>query len=108
MNKYEDVKQFIDSYKGKIADDFDNIEDYYLILRTGQMYNELKQVKLSYEKVLKKDFKGVLLNQVFQARQTLYNAQSCNPRKQDLLNGINYAIKDLNKILELEDKEVSE
>lgn len=105
MNKYEDVKKFIDSYKEKRADDFDNIEDYYLILRIGQMYRELEQVKLSYEKVLEKDFKDILLQQMFQARQTLYNARNGNPRKQDLIDGINYAIKDLDKILVL--KEVS-
>ena len=52
MEKYSDVKEFIDNYKEKIADDFDNIEDYYLILRIGQMYRELEQVKLSYEKLL--------------------------------------------------------
>ena len=43
---------------------------------------------------------------MFQARQDLYNARSGNPRKQDLIDGINYAIKDLDKILVL--NEVSE
>ncbi len=105
MNKYEDVKEFIDSYKGKIADDFDNIEDYYLILRIGQMYKELEQVKLSYEKVLEKDFKENLLHKVFQARQTLYNTRTYNARKQDLIDGINYAIRDLDKILVLKEVE---
>lgn len=103
MEKYSDVKEFIDNYKEKIADDFDNIEDYYLILRIDQMYRELEQVKLSYKKVLEQDFKETLLRQAFQARQNLYNTKSCNPRKRDLIDGINYAIEDLNKILVLQE-----
>ena len=105
MNKYEDVKEFIDNYKGKIADDFDNIEDYYLVLRIAQMYRELEQIKLSYEKLLNIK-NGDMFKIMSRIRQTLYNARSCNPRKQDLIDGINYAIEDLNKILVL--KEVSE
>lgn len=105
MNKYEDVKEFIDNYKGKIADDFDNIEDYYLVLKIAQMYRELEQIKLSYEKLLNIK-NGGMFKIMSRIRQTLYNARSGNPRKQDLIDGINYAIEDLNKILVL--KEVSE
>ena len=101
MNKYDEVKELIDRYKGKIADDFDNIDDYYLIIRIEQMYRELKQVKLSYERVLKTE-KGELIRAMVQARQSLYNARSGRLTKQDLIDGINYAIKDLNEILVLE------
>lgn len=102
MNKYKEVKEFIDSYSGKIADDFENIEDYHLMIRIGQMYRELEQVKLSYEKLLSTE-KGDMVKVMSQARQTLYNTRSGNPRKQDLIDGINYAIKDLNKILVLKE-----
>lgn len=104
MEKYSDVKEFIDNYKEKIADDFDNIEDYYLILRIGQMYRELEQVKLSYEKLLNTE-KGDIVKVMFQARQSLYNARSGYPRKQELIYGINSAIKELNKILTLKEEE---
>ena len=100
MNKYAEVKELIDRYKGKIADDFDNIDDYYLIIRIEQMYRELKQVKLSYERVLKTE-KGAMI----QARQNLYNARSSKSTKQELIDGINYAIKDLSEILVLEELE---
>ena len=105
MNKYEDVKKYIDKNSNKCADDFENIEDYHLMIRIGQMYRELEQVKLSYERVLEKDFKDELIRQTSQARQTLYNTRSGNPRKQDLIDGINYAIKDLDKILVLKEVE---
>lgn len=105
MNKYEEVKKYLDKNFNKCADDFENIEDYHLMIRIGQMYRELEQVKLSYEKVLEKDFKGTLLRQTSKARQTLYNTINCNPRKQDLIDGINYAIKDLDKILVLKEVE---
>ena len=55
--------------------------------------------------MLEKDFKDILLKRAFQARQTLYEAKNGNLRKQDLIDFINYAIKDLDKILVL--KEVS-
>lgn len=105
MNKYEDVKAYLDRNTNKCADDFDSISEYNLYLRIGQMYRELEQVKLSYEKLLNTE-KGDMVKIMFQARQDLYNARSYNPRKQDLIDGINYAIKDLDKILVL--KEVSE
>jgi hypothetical protein len=105
MKKYEDVKSYLDRNSNKCADDFDNISDYHLMVRIGQMYRELEQIKLSYERVLKKEFKGELIRQASQARQTLYNTRSGNPRKQDLINGINYAIKDLDKILVLKEVE---
>ena len=101
MNKYEDVKMYLDNNSHKCADDFNSNSEYLLYLRIGQMYRELEQTKLSYEKVLEEDFKGNLLNKTFQARQTLYNARSGSPRKQDLLDGINFAINDLNEILNL-------
>lgn len=103
MNKYEEIKKYLDKNSNKYFDDFANIEDYYLIIRIGQMYRELESLKLSYERVLEKDFKDTLLEQIFQARQTLYNARIGNPRKQDLINGINYAIKDLDKALVLKE-----
>lgn len=105
MNKYEDVKNYLDKNSNKCADDFEKIEDYYLMIRIGQMYREFEQVKLSYERVLEKDFKDELIRQTSQARQTLYNTRSGNPRKQDLIDGINYAIKDLDKILDLKEVE---
>lgn len=109
MKKYEDVKMYLDSNSNKCADDFNSVSEYLLYCRIGQMYRELEQVKLSYEKVLEKDFKGILLRQVSQARQVLYNARSCNPRKQDLIDDINCAIKDLDKILVLkEESEIDE
>ena len=105
MNKYEDVKAYLDRNTNKCADDFDSISEYNLYLRIGQMYRELEQVKLSYEK-LSNTKKSDVVKIMFQVRQDLYNARSCNPRKQDLIDGINYAIKDLDKILVL--KEVPE
>lgn len=105
MNKYEDVKAYLDRNTNKCADDFDSISEYNLYLRIGQMYRELEQVKLSYEK-LSNTKKSDMVKIMFQVRQDLYNARSCNPRKQDLIDGINYTIKDLDKILVL--KEVSE
>lgn len=105
MNKYEDVKTYLDRNSNKCADDFNSISEYHLYCRIGQMYRELEQVKLSYERVLEKDFKDELIRQTSQARQTLYNTRSGNPRKQDLIDGINYAIKDLDKILFLKEVE---
>lgn len=105
MKKYEDVKMYLDSNSNKCADDFNNISDYLLYCRIGQMYRELEQVKLSYEKLLNTE-KGDMVKSMLQARQDLYNTRSCNPRKQDLINGISLAIKGLDKILVL--KEVSE
>lgn len=102
MKKYKEVKEFIDHYNGKISDEFDNIDDYYLIIRIGQMYRELEQVKLSYEKLLNTEI-GSMIKTISQARQTLYNTRSYNARKQDLITGINYAIKDLDKILVLKE-----
>lgn len=103
MKKYEDVKMYLDRNSNKCADDFNSISDYLLYCRIGQMYRELEQVKLSYEKILEKDFKEISLRQISQARQALYNARSSNPRKQDLIDGINYAIKDLDNILVLKE-----
>ena len=100
MNKYEDVKAYLDRNTNKCADDFDSISEYNLYLRIGQMYRELEQCKLAYEKLLNTE-KGDMVKIMFQARQDLYNARSYNPRKQDLIDGINYAIKDLDKILVL-------
>lgn len=107
MRKYEKIKEFIDSYSEKSADDFDNVEDYNLILRIGQMYRELEQIKLSYEKLLNTEI-GSIVKIVFQARQTLYNSIGGNPRKSDLIFGIENAINDLNKILILEREDKSD
>ena len=38
MNKYEDVKAYLDRNTNKRADDFDSISEYNLYLRIGQMY----------------------------------------------------------------------
>lgn len=103
MKKYEQVKKFIDS-QSLIADDYKNIDDYNLVIRISQMYNELKQIKLSYERVLKTE-KGELIRAMIQARQSLYNASGSQSTKQELRNGIDYAIQDLNKILVLEEVE---
>ena len=100
MNKYDEVKKYIDS-QSLIADDYENMDDYNLVIRIGQMYRELKQIKLSYERVLKTK-KGELIRTMVQARQTLYNAMCGQHRKQDLIDGINFAIKDLDEILVLE------
>lgn len=105
MNKYEDVKKYIDKNSNKCADDFENIEDYHLMIRISQMYRELEQLKLSYKKVLEEDFKCTLLRNVSQARQTLYNTRDIRFRKQDLIDSIDYAIKDLDKILVLKEVE---
>lgn len=105
MNKYEDIKTYLDRNSNKCADDFNTISEYLLYCKIGQMYRELEQVKLSYERVLKKDFKDELIKKVFDARNTLSSARSGNPRKQDLIDGINYAIKDLDKILILKELE---
>lgn len=102
MRKYEDVKMYLDNNSHKCADEFNSSSEYLLYLKIGQMYRELEQVKLSYERLLEKDFKGTLIRKVYQARQNLYNARSRNPRKQDLIDGINYAINNLNEILDLE------
>lgn len=104
MNKYEDVKTYLDRNSNKCADDFNSVSEYHLYCRIGQLYRELEQVKLSYEKLLNTE-KGNMVKIMFQARQDLYNARSCNPRKQDLIDGINYAIKDLDKILNLKEVE---
>ena len=65
---------------------------------------ELERYRLSYENALKEDFKGDLLKGIYKVRQTLLNARSCNPRKHDLLNGINYAIKILDEIIVLKEE----
>ena len=104
MNKYEDVKTYLDRNSNKCADDFNSVSEYHLYCRIGQLYRELEQVKLSYEKLLNTE-KGDMVKIMFQVRQDLYNARSCNPRKQDLIDGINYAIKDLDKILNLKEVE---
>lgn len=103
MRVYKEVKEYLDKRLEKCADEFEDLKEYHLLHRIKQMYYELYQVQLSYEKVLEKDFKGTLLKKAFQARQNLYNARSGNPRKQDLIDGINYAIDDLNEILNLEE-----
>lgn len=103
MRVYEEVKEYLDKELEKSGDYFkDDLKAYHLICRMKQMYNELYQVKLSYEKVLEQDFKGRLLEKAFQARQGLYNTRCGHPRKQDLIDGINFAIEDLNEILNLE------
>lgn len=102
MHKYEEVKKLIDINSKKCADDFDNLEEYNLMIRIGQMYRELEQVKLSYEKLLNTEI-GEIIKIIVQARQTLYNTRDPNSRKRDLIDGIDYAIEDLNKILVLKE-----
>ena len=68
-----------------------------------QKCKELEQYRLSYENALKEDFKGDLLKGLYKVRQTLFNTRCCNPRKQDLLDGINCAIKILDEIIVLKE-----
>lgn len=103
MKKYEDIKAFLDK-KSYCADDYDTISDYLLICRIRQMYNELNQIKLSYEKVIKEDFKKDLINGIQLARQTLYNYNNKSYKKGDILQGMNFAIDTLNELVNLESK----
>lgn len=70
-----------------------------------QKCRESEQYRLSYENALKEDFKDDLLKGIYKIRQILFNARSCNPRKQDLLDGINYAIKISDEIIVLKEVE---
>ena len=100
MNKYVEIKEFIDS-QSFLVDDYASVKEYNLALRISQMYHELNQLMLSYEKLLNTD-KGYMAKIMSQVRQTLYNTICGKPRKQDLIDGINFAIEDLDKILVLE------
>lgn len=103
MRVYEEVKQYLDN-KSNCADDYENIKEYHLICRIRQMYNELYQLKLSYQKAINKDFKDDLIKGIYSARQTLYNYNHKSYKKEDILQGMNFAIDTLNELVNLESK----
>lgn len=106
MRIYSDAKKFIqDKRKEYSKDTLNYSKEFQMFCRLEQMYNELYQLKLSYQKVLEEDFKEKMIRTMIQAKQTLYNTCHHNSRKQDLIDGINFAIKQLNEILVLENKE---
>lgn len=101
MKKYEDIKCFLDR-QSNCADDYDDISSYYLICRIRQMYNELYQLKISYQKVIDNDFKDNLIKGIYSARQTLYNYNHKSYKKEDILQGMQFAIDTLTELINLE------
>lgn len=57
--------------------------------------------KLSYEKVIEEDFKKNLINGIQSARQILYNYNHKSYKKDDILQGMKFAIDELSNLLEL-------
>lgn len=100
MNKYTDIKNLIDNNGGEAKDNY--TIDYNLLCRISQLYHELEGLKLCYERVLENNFKKDYMNWVSKAKQCLYNTKCGNPRKQDLIDGINWAIEDLEKATTIE------
>lgn len=100
MYKYESIKEFIDSNIGQSKEKYEI--DYNLLCRISQMYHELENLKLCYERVLEKNFKKEYMSWVGHAKQCLYNTRGGNPRKQDLIDGINWAIEYLEKATTIE------
>ena len=100
MYKYSDLRKYIDEKQIEYTDNIEHSRDYNMFCRMGQMYHELEYLKLSYEKVLEEDFKGNLIRQVYQAKQSLYNSKG--GRKEDLIFGINRALEELDKITSLD------
>lgn len=100
MYKYENIKEFIDSNIGRSKEKYEI--DYNLLCRISQMYHELENLKLCYERVLEKNFKKEYISWVSHAKQCLYNTRSGMPLKQDLIDGINWAIEDLEKATTIE------
>lgn len=100
MYKYESIRYFVDSNIGQSKEKYEI--DYNLLCRISQMYHELEKLKSCYERVLEKNFKKEYMSWVGHAKQCLYNTRSGNPRKQDLIDGINWAIEDLEKATTIE------
>lgn len=98
MRVYEEVKQYLDESLAKDNEP----KTYQLLLRIQQMYRELYQLKLSYKKVIQEDFKEQLINGIYNARQTLYNYNHKSYKKEDILQGMQFAINTLNELLNLE------
>ena len=100
MRVYEEVKQFLDENFAKDNEP----KKYQILLRIQQMYRELYQLKLGYKKVIQKNFKEELINGIYSARQTLYNYNHKSYKKEDILQGMNFAIDTLNELIVLESK----
>ena len=100
MRVYEEVKEYLDENLAKDNEP----KKYQLLLRIQQMYRELYQLKLSYKRVIQEDFKEELINSIYSARQTLYNYNHKSYKKEDILQGMNFAIDTLNELVNLENK----
>ena len=100
MRVYEEVKKYLDESLTKDNES----KKYQLLLRIEQMYRELYQLKLGYKRVIQEDFKEELINGIYSARQTLYNYNHKSYKKEHILQGMNYAIDTLNKLINLESK----
>ena len=100
MRVYEEVEEYLDESLTKDNEP----KKYQLLLRIQQMYRELYQLKLSYKKAIQKDFKEELINGIYSARQTLYNYNHKSYKKEDILQGMNFAINTLNELVNLESK----
>lgn len=100
MRVYEEVKEYLDESLAKDNEP----KKYQLLLRIQQMYRELYQLKLSYKRVIQEDFKEELINGIYSARQTLYNYNHKSYKKEDILQGMNFAIDTLNELVNLESK----
>ena len=100
MRVYEEVKEYLDESLAKDNEP----KKYQLLLRIQQMYKELYQLKISYKRVIQEDFKEVLINGIYSARQTLYNYNHKSYKKEDILQGMNFAIDTLNDLIVLESK----
>lgn len=100
MYKYSDIKKIIDNNSGKAKEIY--TIDYNLLCRINQMYHELEGLKLCYERVLEKNFKKEYMSWISHAKQCLYNTRCGNPRKKDLIDGVNWAIEYLEKATTVE------
>ena len=100
MRVYEEVKEYLDESLTKDNEP----KKYQLLLRIQQMYRELYQLKLSYKRVIQEDFKEELINGIYNVRQTLYNYNHKSYKKEDILQGMNFAIDTLNELVNLESK----
>ena len=100
MRVYEEVKQYLDENLSKGNEP----KEYQLLLRIQQMYRELYQLKLSYKRVTQKDFKEELINGIYSARQTLYNYKHKGYKKEDILQGMSFAIDILNELVTLKEE----
>ena len=100
MRVYEEVKKYLDESLAKDNEP----KKYQLLLRIQQMYRELYQLKLNYKRIIQEDFKEELINGIYSARQTLYNYNHKSYKKEDILQGMNFAIDTLNELVNLERK----